>query len=88
MIYELSNGQWNIPKLRELLENILPENTSFENFEVERDFIGSGRRTLLLNARRIHNGGKETPKVLLAFEDITELNRKEHDIVYSELRYR
>jgi PAS domain S-box-containing protein len=88
LIYELSNGQWNIPKLRDLLENILPENTSFENFEVELDFIGSGRRILLLNARQIHNGVKQAPKILLAFEDITEANRKEHDMVYSELRYR
>jgi PAS domain S-box-containing protein len=88
LIYELSGGQWNIPKLRELLEDILPKNTSFENFRVENNFPCLGRRSLLLNACRIHNGGKQTPKVLLAFEDVTERNQAEHDIVYSELRYR
>ena len=51
LIYDLGNQQWNIPKLRELLETILPEKTSFDNFEVEHLFSTIGKRIMLLNAR-------------------------------------
>ena len=53
LIYDLGNKQWDIPKLRELLETILPEKATFDNYEVEHDFTGIGRRTMLLNARQI-----------------------------------
>ena len=52
LIYDLGNRQWDIPGLRVLLEEILPEKTSFQDFEVEHDISGTGHRTLLLNARR------------------------------------
>ena len=55
-IYDLGNKQWDIPKLRELLENILPQKTAFEGYEVEHDFATIGRRTMLLNARQIERG--------------------------------
>jgi PAS domain S-box-containing protein len=87
LIYEVADGQWNIPKLRELLENILPKNTSFENYEVDHEFPNLGRRIMILNARRIHDGGK-TDKILLAIEDITERKLLEKEINSSELRYR
>ena len=54
-IYDLGNRQWDIPRLRELLEEILPQNTSIEDFQVEHDFEQLGRRTMLLNARRLHD---------------------------------
>ncbi|MBA3009201.1 MAG: PAS domain-containing protein, partial [Proteobacteria bacterium] len=53
LIYDMGNKQWNIPKLRELLETILPEKTSFDNYEVEHDFATIGKHTMLLNARQI-----------------------------------
>ncbi|HKS35629.1 MAG TPA: chemotaxis protein CheB, partial [Verrucomicrobiae bacterium] len=53
LIYELNAGAWSIPRLRELLENIIPKNSHFEDFEVEYDFSGLGRKRLLLSARRI-----------------------------------
>ena len=53
LFYDLGNRQWNIPRLRELLEQILPQRTSIEEFLVEHDFATLGRRTMLLNARRI-----------------------------------
>ena len=60
LIYDLGNKQWDIPRLRELLENILPEKTTFDNYEVEHDFASIGKRTMLLNARQIEQGmGKE-----------------------------
>ncbi len=72
LIYELGNHQWNIPKLRELLETILPEKTSFENYEVEHVFTGIGKRTMLLNARKIERALGMEKIILLAIEDITE----------------
>jgi two-component system CheB/CheR fusion protein len=71
VIYDLGNGQWNIPKLRELLEKILPESTEFSDYEVEHDFPGIGPRKMLLNARRITQAGAKTETILLAIEDVT-----------------
>jgi PAS domain S-box/PAS domain S-box len=73
LIYDLGNKQWDIPKLRELLETILPQKTSFDNYEVEHDFTTIGRRTMLLNARQIERTSKTKERIiLLAIEDITE----------------
>jgi len=75
LIYDLGNKQWNIPRLRELLETILPEKTAFDNYEVEHDFATIGRRIMLLNARQIERRMGKERIILLAIEDITE--RKE-----------
>jgi len=75
LIYDLGNKQWNIPKLRELLETILPQKTTFDNYEVEHNFATIGRRIMLLNARQIERGMGKERVILLAIEDITE--RKE-----------
>ena len=72
LIYDLGNKQWNIPKLRELLETILPEKTTFDNYEVEHDFVSIGRRIMLLNARQIERVLGKERIILLAIEDITE----------------
>jgi len=74
-IYDLGNRQWAIPKLRELLEDILPKTTNFDNLEVEHDFPDIGKRIMLLNARKIYREASHTQNILLAIEDITE--RKE-----------
>jgi len=71
LIYELGDGQWNIPKLRILLEEVRFGKMQVEDFEVERDFPGIGRRFMLLNARRIQRK-KGRPRILLAIEDISE----------------
>jgi two-component system CheB/CheR fusion protein len=68
-IYDLGNGQWNIPKLRELLEEVLPENTSLRDFEVEHDFPRIGQRRMLLNARRISFNDEPAQMILLAIEE-------------------
>ena len=72
LIYDLGNKQWDIPKLRELLETILPQKTTFDNYEVEHDFANIGRRTMLLNARQIQRVMGKERIILLAMEDITE----------------
>jgi two-component system, chemotaxis family, CheB/CheR fusion protein len=67
LIYQLGNGQWDIPALHTLLEEILPQNTVFNDYEVTHDFERIGRRTILLNARRLDH----VDFILLAMEDIT-----------------
>jgi len=77
LLFDLGDGQWEIPRLRELLEEVLPEKTSIEDFEVEHDFPAIGRKTMLLNARRIQSKTGATQMILLAIEDITERKRLE-----------
>jgi two-component system CheB/CheR fusion protein len=76
LIYELGNRQWDIPKLRKLLEKVLPENNVFEDYKVTHDFPGIGNRVMLLNARMILQSDKKPERILLAIEDITEHNQK------------
>ena len=80
LIYDLGNKQWNIPKLRELLETILPLQATFDNYEVEHDFAIIGRRTMLLNARQIQRAFGKERIILLAIEDITERKEIEHGL--------
>ncbi len=75
LLYDLGNRQWDIPKLRELLEEILPTDTTFDNFKVEHEFKTIGRRVMHLNARRIFREIDETHLILLAIEDVTERKR-------------
>jgi two-component system cell cycle sensor histidine kinase/response regulator CckA len=77
LIYHLGDGQWNIPRLQTLLEEILPRDTSFDGFEVEHDFGAVGRRVMLLNARRFYREGNHTELILLAIEDVTERRQAE-----------
>lgn len=79
-IYDLGDKQWDISKLRELLETILPQQTAFDNYEVEHDFVTIGRRTLLLNARQIEREVDKERIILLAIEDITERKKYEEKI--------
>jgi two-component system CheB/CheR fusion protein len=67
-IYELGNHQWDIPKLRELLDTILPHNPGFEGYLVEHDFPSIGHCRMLLNARRIVGISNETQMILLAIQ--------------------
>jgi PAS domain S-box-containing protein len=80
LIYDLGNRQWNISKLRVLLEEIIPRETQFQNFEVDHVFLAIGRKTMLLNARQIYSKGFGTQMVLLAIEDITERKKAEEEI--------
>ncbi|MHB1687971.1 MAG: hybrid sensor histidine kinase/response regulator [Ignavibacteriaceae bacterium] len=80
LIYDLGNHQWNIPKLRELLETILPEKTTFNNYEVEHDFSTIGKRIMLLNARQIERALGKEKIILLAIDDITERKKNENEL--------
>ena len=97
LLYTLGDGQWDIPKLRVLLEKIIPEKGVMEGYEVEHEFPGLGHRTMLLNARQVfHEGGSNTT-ILLGIEDVTgpralerekdELLRQK-DTLFEELQHR
>ncbi|WP_285009562.1 PAS domain-containing protein [Pedobacter faecalis] len=77
-LYELGNGQWNITRLKELLERILPTNNPVLDFEVEHDFPHIGRKLMLLNAHRVELEGTYKDRILLAIEDITEVRAAEN----------
>src|SRR4029079_18072116 len=79
-VYDLGNRQWNIPKLKILLEDILPKNTFFEDFKVEHDFPTIGKKIMILNARRIYTRGEEKPILLLAMEDVTKQKQLEDQL--------
>jgi len=89
-VYELGNGQWNIPELRRLLEEVIPRATAIINYEVEHEFPTLGRRTMLLTARTLFNpdGGSHT--MLLAITDVTERHHRDmaKDLLFGELRHR
>jgi quinol monooxygenase YgiN len=72
LIYDLGNRQWDIPKLRALLEDILPQNSAFNDYEVEHDFKTIGQKIMHLNARRIHGKTDQAQLILLAIEDVTK----------------
>ena len=71
ILYELGNGQWDIPELRRLLEEILPQNSVFNDFAVDHEFPSIGRRKMLLNARKIVQQEPNDQLILLAIEDTT-----------------
>jgi two-component sensor histidine kinase len=97
LLYALGDGQWDIPKLRVLLDKILPEHGAMEDYEVEHEFPNLGHRTMRLNARQaFYEGGADTT-ILLGIEDVTGrhmLERekddllKQKDVLLGEIQHR
>jgi two-component system CheB/CheR fusion protein len=79
LLYKLGNGQWDIPSLRKLLEDIIPKNDSFKDFEVKHNFPDIGQKTMLLNAHRIPAAADHPSMILLAIEDVTEHQEREKE---------
>jgi chemotaxis protein methyltransferase CheR len=80
MVYQLGNGQWDIPRLRELLEEIIPNNNAFFDYEVAHDFPGIGRKVMLLNARKLRRRDGQEELILLAIEEITALHEHQEEL--------
>src|SRR5919112_917306 len=80
LIYELGNGQWDIPDLRTLLEDIVPTSSVFDDFELEHTFPVIGRRAMLLNARKLQ-AGHHGELLVLAMEDVTARKRAEEALL-------
>ena len=89
-IYDLGNGQWNIPELRSLLEDILSEQEGFSDFRVDHIFESLGRRTMSLNARRLRRNGGRPELILLSIEDTTARTDADahRDLLIDELSHR
>lgn len=84
LLYALGDGQWDIPGLRLLLEKIIPERGVIEDYEVAHEFPGIGRRTMLLNARKVFYEGGAAASILLGIEDVTRdriLQRERADLL-------
>jgi len=96
-LYELGHGQWDLPRLRVLLEKILPERGVMEGYEVDHEFPSLGQRTMCLNARQVFYEGGADPTILLSLEDVTDrrtLERekdgllRQKDVLLEELEHR
>ena len=97
LLYALGDGQWDIPKLRVLLEKVIPQQGEIKDYEVEHEFPGLGQRTMRLNARQVFYEGGSHATILLDMEDITDrrmLERekddllREKDVLFQELQHR
>ena len=78
-IYDLGDRQWNIPRLRTLLGEVLPENSAIDNYEISHDFETIGPKTMLFSARRL-----VTRRILITIEDITEQKQMEKELARSK----
>ena len=87
-VFALDHGRWEISRLRQLLEDILPRKSIFNKFEVTHDFEKIGQRTMLLNARTLSETKGQPARILLGIQDITELLHFQTQMRRSELRYR
>jgi PAS domain S-box-containing protein len=87
LIYDLGNRQWDIPALRALLEEILPQKSMLRDFEVEHEFEHIGRKMMLLNARRLHQQPGAPEMILLAIEDATARRDVENAKREAETRF-
>jgi signal transduction histidine kinase len=83
LLYQLENGQWDIPELRVLLDDILRKERVLENFEVRREFPRLGPRVMSLNARKLRREDNFTALILLAIEDVTARKQIEDELLRS-----
>jgi CheY-like chemotaxis protein len=79
-VYDLGNGQWDIPGLRKLLDEVLSRNKSVHDFEVEHTFPELGRKTMLLNARPFSPDSKHPELILLAVEDFSAVRERAEEL--------
>ena len=97
LFFELAEGQWDIPALRKLLDEVIPRHRTIEAYEIEHEFASMGRRTLLLNARQVFDEAHPNSALLLAIEDVTQRRAverekdellREKEMLLEEMRHR
>lgn len=90
LLYELGNGQWDIPELRRLLQDVVPKSAALVNYQVEHVFPTLGRRVMLLTARTLFHPDKKTRTFLLSIVDVTDQHRRdaEKDLLLREVHHR
>src|SRR5664279_28539 len=97
VLFDIDGGQWNIPELRELLDTIAKDDATIDGYEVDREFPVIGRRTMLLNVRKVYYEKGTHSTVLLAFEDVTDRRAvdrqleellREKDMLLEEMQHR
>lgn len=89
-LYELGNGQWDIPALRQLLVEVIPKATAVIDYQVEHDFPDLGRKIMLVTARKLHHPDSASHSMLVSIVDVTERHRRDvaKELMFSELRHR
>ena len=89
-LFALGNGQWDIPELRRLIDEIIPKSAAVIAYEVTADFPGIGGRTMLVSARRLVHPDNNSTSILVVFEDVTDQRRSdaEKDVLVAETRHR
>ncbi|QTL03483.1 PAS domain-containing protein [Aquabacter sp. L1I39] len=90
LLYELGNGQWDIPELRQLLQDVVPRSAALINYKVEHAFPHLGRRVMLLSARTLFHPDKKSHTFLLSIVDATEQHRRDaaKDLLLREIHHR
>lgn len=88
--FDLGNGQWDVPELRQLIGSVIPKAAAVIGYEVKHDFPGVGQRTFLVDARRLVHPDDNNRNILVIFDDVTERQRldAESQFVLSETRHR
>jgi PAS domain S-box-containing protein len=89
-LFELGNGQWDVPELKRVLANVLPKAAAVIGYEIAHDFPALGQRTMLVTARRLHRPGHNGTSIMVQFEDVTDRRREiaARDILLAETRHR
>ncbi|WP_104667084.1 PAS domain-containing sensor histidine kinase [Ensifer adhaerens] len=89
-VYDLGNGQWDIPELRRLLEEVIPKSAAVVDYEVEHDFPSIGRRTMLVSAHRLFRPENNSRFLLLSIVDATQRRKREDEqaVLLGEIRHR
>jgi len=88
LLVELGGGQWDIPELLGMLNEVLEKDTTFDAFEVDREFEKTGSRIMLLNARRIDRGPGKPHRIVLVMEDATVSRLIQYAVEESEVFHR
>lgn len=88
LLFDIDNGQWDIPALRVLLDQIVPRNAQVTDFPVKHTLLDNGTRSMILNARKIWQPGDHAELILLTFEDVTERERLRNAIRRHEQEFR